>query len=74
MREAPVIADYRRLTTRVAHAFTHFSLSLDIFVADVAQGTEAPFGCRWVNDADLDAEALPSVMRKIVAAVRSSGW
>jgi A/G-specific adenine glycosylase len=74
LREAPMIADYRRLATCVAHVFTHFSLSLDIFVADVAQGTEAPVGCRWVNEADLDAEALPSVMRKIVAAVRSSGW
>jgi A/G-specific adenine glycosylase len=74
LREAPMIADYRRLTARVAHVFTHFSLSLDIFVADVARETEAPLGCRWVNSADLDAEALPSVMRKIVAAVRSSGW
>ncbi len=74
LREAPMIADYRRLTTRVAHVFTHFSLSLDIFVADVAQETKAPVGCRWVKDADLDAEALPSLMRKIVAAVRSSGW
>jgi A/G-specific adenine glycosylase len=72
LHEAPVIANYQRLKERVAHVFTHFSLSLDIFVADV--GAEAPAGCRWVRDADLDAEALPSVMRKVVAAVRSSGW
>jgi A/G-specific adenine glycosylase len=74
LREAPMIADYRRLATGVAHAFTHFSLSVDIFVADVAQECKAPIGYRWVKDADLDAEALPSLMRKIVAAVRSSGW
>jgi len=74
LREAPLIVDYLRLPLPVAHVFTHFSLSLDIFVGDVAEETEAPVGCRWVKDADLEAEALPSVMRKVVAAVRSSGW
>jgi A/G-specific adenine glycosylase len=74
LREAPVIADYRCLTTPVAHVFTHFSLALDIFLADVPQETEAPVGWRWVNSADLDTEALPSLMRKVVAAVRRSGW
>jgi A/G-specific adenine glycosylase len=72
MRAAPLLADYRRLPQSVAHVFTHFSLSLDIFVADVE--TEAPVGCRWVRDADLETEALPSLMRKIAAAVRNSGW
>jgi A/G-specific adenine glycosylase len=72
LREVPVMAEYRLLAERVAHVFTHFSLSLDIFIAD-AEG-EAPAGYRWVKDADLEAEALPSVMRKIVVAVRSSGW
>ncbi len=71
LRDAPMMADYRRLDIRVAHQFTHFNLTLDIFVADVGQGAKAPQGCRWVKD--IEAEALPSVMRKIVAAVRSSG-
>lgn len=73
LREAPVVADYRQLPTNVTHVFTHFSLSLDIFFADAANLT-APAGSRWAKEADLDAEALPSVMRKVVAAVRSSGW
>ncbi|MEW6437898.1 MAG: A/G-specific adenine glycosylase [Pseudomonadota bacterium] len=72
LRDAPMLADYRRLDSRVTHQFTHFNLTLDIFVADVGRGAKAPQGCRWVKD--IDAEALPSVMRKIVAAVRSSGW
>jgi A/G-specific adenine glycosylase len=72
LREAPMIADYRLLDVRVGHQFTHFNLTLDIFVADVEPIAEAPQGCRWVRN--IDAEALPSVMRKIVAAVRSSGW
>jgi len=72
LRDAPMLADYSRLDSRVSHQFTHFNLTLDIFVADVGHGAKAPPGCRWVKD--IDAEALPSVMRKIVAAVRSSGW
>ncbi len=69
---APLVADYRRLPQAIAHVFTHFSLSLDVFLADVE--SEAPAGCRWVKGADLEAEALPSLMRKVAAAVRSSGW
>jgi A/G-specific adenine glycosylase len=72
LREAPMMADYQLLDIRIAHQFTHFNLTLDIFVADVGRAAKAPQGCRWVKD--IDAEALPSIMRKIVAAVRSSGW
>ncbi len=72
LREAPMIADYRLLDARVAHQFTHFNLTLDIFVANIELEAEAPQGCRWVTN--VDTEALPSVMRKIVATVRSSGW
>ncbi|QAY95956.1 A/G-specific adenine glycosylase [Methylovirgula ligni] len=72
LRDAPLIADYHRLDVTVMHQFTHFILTLDIFVADGRRGTKPPQGCRWVSD--IEAEALPSVMRKVVAAVRSSGW
>jgi A/G-specific adenine glycosylase len=72
LRDAPLIADYHRLDLTVTHQFTHFSLTLDIFVADVGRGTKPPQDCRWVSD--IEAEALPSVMRKVVAAVRDSGW
>ncbi len=72
LHAAPLVAEYRRLPQSVAHVFTHFSLSLDVFVADVE--SEAPAGCRWVRDSDLETEALPSLMRKVAVAVRSSGW
>jgi A/G-specific adenine glycosylase len=72
LRDAPMIAEYHRLDVTVAHQFTHFNLTLDIFVADVRRGEKAPRGCRWVSD--IEAEALPSVMRKVVSAVRNSGW
>jgi A/G-specific adenine glycosylase len=74
LREAPLIADYRRLKLGVRHVFTHFSLELAIFVAETAAATAAPGDCRWVKEAALAEEALPSVMRKVAAAVRDSGW
>ena len=74
LREAPFIADYRKLPLGVTHVFTHFSLRLAIFAADVTPGTEAPADCRWVKEDGLAEEALPSVMRKVVAAVKDSGW
>lgn len=72
LREAPLVADYRRLTLDVRHVFTHFALRLEIFVAEVAAATQAPGDCRWVDENALGEEALPSLMRKVVAAVRGS--
>ena len=73
LRVAPLIADYRRLMLDVRHVFTHFALRLEIFVAEVAPATPAPGDCRWVNETALGQEALPSLMRKVVAAIRDSG-
>ena len=56
-----------------AFIFTHFALSLDVFVADVAPQTPPPAPCRFVAAADLAAEAFPSLMRKVIAAVGESG-
>ena len=64
-RQAPVEASYRKLDKSVSHAFTHFALRLDIYVADVASRRRAPAGYRFVPDCGLDKEAFPSVMRKI---------
>jgi A/G-specific adenine glycosylase len=72
--EAPLAVPYRRLPDKVEHGFTHFELHLDLFVGDVANGTAAPADCRWVAAESLDAEALPSLMRKVVAAARASSW
>jgi A/G-specific adenine glycosylase len=54
----------------VAHAFTHFRLELAIRVAEVPGGSPPPPGYRWVQERQLDREALPSVMRKVLNAVR----
>ncbi|MGQ0444422.1 MAG: A/G-specific adenine glycosylase [Beijerinckiaceae bacterium] len=68
--QAPVEAAYRKLDKSVSHSFTHFALRLDIYVADVANTRAAPSGYRFVPDCGLDKEAFPSVMRKVIEAVR----
>ncbi|WOJ88866.1 A/G-specific adenine glycosylase [Methylocapsa polymorpha] len=73
LREAPIHAPYRKLESVVEHVFTHFALRLDIYVAEIARTSRAPAGCRWALEGDLDKEALPSVMRKVVEAARKGG-
>jgi len=58
---------WRRLSGVVRHVFTHFPLELSIYAAEATKQTAAPPGTRWVPLAALRAEALPSVMRKVVA-------
>jgi A/G-specific adenine glycosylase len=51
----------------VTHVFTHFPLELQVYAAEVPASTRAPAGMRWVALADLAGEALPNVMRKVLA-------
>jgi A/G-specific adenine glycosylase len=68
--QAPIGASYRKLDKSVSHAFSHFALRLDIYVAEVPSRRRAPAGHRFVPECGLDQEAFPSVMRKIIAAAR----
>jgi A/G-specific adenine glycosylase len=61
------VIKWRRLPGVVRHVFTHFPLELAVYTADVAAPTAAPEGTRWVALATLAEEALPSLMRKVVA-------
>jgi len=58
---------WRKLAGQVTHVFTHFPLALTVFVAQVPKTAAAPKGARWVAVADLSGEALPNVMRKVLA-------
>jgi A/G-specific adenine glycosylase len=58
---------WRKLAGEVTHVFTHFPLALTVFLAHVPRPTAAPKGARWVKVADLAGEALPNVMRKVLA-------
>jgi A/G-specific adenine glycosylase len=57
---------WRRLPGAVRHVFTHFPLELTVYVADVPARAPPPKGARWVKIAELDGEALPSLMRKVL--------
>ncbi|MEA2987428.1 MAG: A/G-specific adenine glycosylase [Alphaproteobacteria bacterium] len=60
-------AAWRRIPGVVSHVFTHFPLELVVYRAQVPARAGAPAGARWVALADLPGEALPNVMRKVVA-------
>ena len=51
----------------VTHVFTHFPLELVVYTRNVPARTRAPDGMRWVPIATLQDEALPNVMRKVIA-------
>jgi A/G-specific adenine glycosylase len=67
--EAPKLARarWRRIPGVVTHVFTHFPLDLVVYVTKIPVSTRAPEGARWVALADLAGEALPNLMRKVVA-------
>ena len=67
-------ATWRRLPGVVRHVFTHFPLELSVYLAELPAGTPAPAAMRWIALAAIAGEALPSLMRKVVArALGESG-
>jgi len=69
-RSAPRLrakVQWRRLHGVVRHVFTHFPLELAVFAAQVPRATAAPKGARWAKVGGLAEEALPNVMRKVLA-------
>lgn len=67
--QAPALnaSRWHRKAGVVTHVFTHFPLELVVYTASVAARTRAPDGMRWVPVATLKDEALPNVMRKVIA-------
>ena len=61
------ISRWHRKAGVVTHVFTHFPLELVVYTATVPARTRAPEGMRWVPVATLGDEALPNVMRKVIA-------
>jgi A/G-specific adenine glycosylase len=60
-------ASWTLLPGAVRHAFTHFPLELAVLKASVPVTTRAPRGMRFAPAARLDEEALPTLMRKVIA-------
>jgi A/G-specific adenine glycosylase len=67
---APLKARWRRVAGAVTHTFTHFPLRLSVYRAEAPRGTRAPAGLRWIAAKDIDGEAFPTVMRKVIAHAR----
>lgn len=61
--QAPFPADWRRQPGLVRHVFTHFELEVQVYVAAAVRRSPGT----WVPCDRLDAVALPTVMRKIIA-------
>jgi len=67
LEEAPLKAKWTRLPGNVEHVFTHFPLRQVVYAARAPSKTRPPAGMRWVPLAELMGEALPNIMRKVVA-------
>jgi A/G-specific adenine glycosylase len=70
LEQAPAlksIARWHRNVGVVTHVFTHFPLELVVYTATVPARARTPEGMRWVPIATLRDEALPNVMRKVIA-------
>jgi len=65
-------AQWQRLPGVVTHVFTHFPLELVVFVARLPRATRPPQGARWAPVRTLADEALPNVMRKVLAQALDS--
>ncbi|MEA2830345.1 MAG: A/G-specific adenine glycosylase, partial [Bradyrhizobium sp.] len=70
LTQAPVVKSITRWHRKagvVTHVFTHFPLELVVYTAHIPARSRAPTGMRWVPISTLKDEALPNVMRKVIA-------
>ncbi len=72
IQSAPVKADWWQVPGTIVHTFTHFRLELTVMRSVVPVDSQLTFWaeqerCLWVARRDLKTQALPSVMRKIIA-------
>jgi len=67
LAQSPLKAAWRRLPGTVTHTFTHFPLELNVYRAELPPARKAAQGMRWTPLAGLAGEALPNVMRKVIA-------
>ena len=65
LAHAPAPAKWRRLAGQVEHVFTHFSLALTVYAADVPAAFKVVSDMRFVAEPALADEALPSLMQKV---------
>ena len=66
LTQAPVPAKWHKRSGSVGHTFTHFHLEVTVFTAEFGAG-DLPEGWWWSTLDALEGEALPTVMRKVIA-------
>lgn len=64
---APFPVQWKKMPGVVTHTFTHFPLELSVYRATLPKKTRPPKGARWTPVAEIAGEALPNVMRKVIA-------
>jgi A/G-specific adenine glycosylase len=72
LQAQPVRADWWLVPGSVSHTFTHFRLELLVYRAVVPSESSLTFWadaarCSWIARRDLHRQALPSLMRKVIA-------
>eukprot|EP01037_Dinobryon_pediforme_P020079 gene20079-20616_t len=65
---APFAGDWQAIDVPVEHVFTHFRLLLSVRLLQCAPHAVAPNGHWWSKPEEIGGEALPTVMRKVIAA------
>ena len=73
---APCRARWRRLPGIVRHSFTHFDLDLTVMAGAVDRRAKLggpKTGGLWVPPGRIKDQALPSLMKKVIAHARSGG-
>jgi A/G-specific adenine glycosylase len=68
--EAPLQAQWTALGRTVEHTFTHFHLVLTLWRAEAGDCAVPAGDYRWVAPEEFHRQALPSLMRKVVAEAR----
>jgi len=71
LSDPPFPGDWMATPDLVEHVFTHFRLLMSVRVLTVPVGTPAPGDHWWSMPEDLDGEALPTVMRKVIQAAKA---
>ena len=68
--QAPFAASWRRVPGEVEQAFTHFTLRLTVYAAEVGAASAEAQGSIWIDPASADSAGFSSVMLKAVAHAR----
>ena len=66
---APVKARWKKHDQQVIHVFTHFSLTLTIYAAEIVHNVALKAPYRWSSANGPEGEALPTLFRKVIKAV-----